>query len=209
MSTSDKMKSGRGRPRKFQPGETVEWRLRAPESLLMELRISARMSNRSVNEEIITRLLISLNYQPDKPLIASADAEKLIYLAVKFEEWLSVLINGTPLAEPEESANTEELIFVWRDNEKKVITGKITGHNIRIPENLANEVRAMARISDRSQNEEVLTRLLDSFGYYSQRVLEQNEDAQALKVLCLEFEEFLKIKIKDAENATKVNDDSL
>jgi hypothetical protein len=55
---------GRGRPRKFQPGEAVEWRLRAPDNLLMELRICARAGNRSVNEEIIARLLLSLNYQP-------------------------------------------------------------------------------------------------------------------------------------------------
>ena len=33
--------------------EAVEWRLRAPDNLLMELRICARAGNRSVNEEII------------------------------------------------------------------------------------------------------------------------------------------------------------
>jgi hypothetical protein len=200
MTTSDKTNSGRGRPRKFQPGETVEWRLRAPDSLLLELRIAARMSERSVNEEIITRLLQSLNYQTDKSLISTVDAEKLIYLAVKFEEWLSGLINNTPAGSADCVASKDETVWIWRESEKRAITGKISGHNIRIPENLATEIKVMARLHDRSQNEEVLTRLLDSFGYYSQRILEQNEDVQALKVLCIEFEEYLKVKIKEAEN---------
>ncbi len=41
MKVKEKMWDGRGRPRKFQPGEAVEWRLRAPDNLLMELRICA------------------------------------------------------------------------------------------------------------------------------------------------------------------------
>ncbi|MDA4818888.1 Arc family DNA-binding protein, partial [Enterobacter hormaechei] len=84
MKVKEKMWEGRGRPRKFQPGEAVEWRLRIPDNLLMELRICARAGKRSVNDEIMARLLLSLNYQPDVPLIKTADAEKLISLAVKF-----------------------------------------------------------------------------------------------------------------------------
>nr|WP_255322596.1 hypothetical protein [Enterobacter cloacae complex sp.] len=39
----------------------------------MELRICARAGNRSVNEEIIARLLLSLNYQTGKPVIKTAE----------------------------------------------------------------------------------------------------------------------------------------
>ncbi len=94
MKVKEKMWDGRGRPRKFQPGEAVEWRLRAPDNLLMELRICARAGNRSVNEEIIARLLLSLNYQPGRPVIKTAEGERLIALAVKFEEWLGKLLDG-------------------------------------------------------------------------------------------------------------------
>lgn len=203
MSTSDKPTPGRGRPRKLSPGETVEWRLRAPESLLMELRIHARMNERSVNEEITARLMQSLNHQPDKPPVSSVEAERLLYLAVKFEEWVSATIKIQGESITGQIIEPEETLWVWRDNGKKEITGKISGHNIRIPESLASELRVMARVHERGQNEEVLTRLLDSFGYYSQRLLEQNDDAQALKVLCLEFEQYLKIKIKDTGKTLK------
>jgi hypothetical protein len=97
MKVKEKMWDGRGRPRKFQPGEAVEWRLRAPDNLLMELRICARAGNRSVNEEIIARLLLSLNYQPGKPVIKTAEGERLIALAVRFEEWLGQLLDGESL----------------------------------------------------------------------------------------------------------------
>lgn len=71
-----------------------EWRLRAPDNLLMELRICARAGNRSVNEEIIAVLLLSLNYQPGKPVIKTAEGERLIALAVRFEEWLGQLLDS-------------------------------------------------------------------------------------------------------------------
>ena len=93
MKVKEKMWEGRGRPRKFQPGEAVEWRLRAPDNLLMELRVCARLGKRSVNDEIIARLLLSLNYQPNSPVIKTAEGERLIALAVKFENWLSSLLD--------------------------------------------------------------------------------------------------------------------
>lgn len=74
---------------------------------------------------------------------------------------------------------------------------------MRIPENLAEEVRVMARVHGRSLNEEMLSRIMNSLGYYSQRVLEQNEDAQALKVLSIEFEKYLIEKITEAERVLK------
>lgn len=70
---------------------------------------------------------------------------------------------------------------------------------MRIPENLAEEIRTMARVHKRSLNDEMLTRLMNTLGYFTERILDQNEDAQALKVLCMEFEVFLKEKISEAE----------
>lgn len=72
---------------------------------------------------------------------------------------------------------------------------------MRIPENLAEEIRTMARVHKRSLNDEMLTRLMNTLGYFTERILDQNEDAQALKVLCMEFEVFLKEKISDAEKS--------
>jgi len=59
----------------------------------------------------------------------------------------------------------------------------------------------MARVHGRSLNDEMLTRLMSTLGYFTARVLDQNEDAQALKVLCMEFEVFLKEKISDVEKS--------
>lgn len=203
MKVKEKMWEGRGRPRKFQPGEAVEWRLRIPDNLLMELRICARAGKRSVNDEIIARLLLSLNYQPDVPLIKTADAEKLISLAVKFELWLNELLDAGGEGKEEENSNRphEELLWMWREGARTLLPGKTTGYSMRIPENLAEEVRTMARVHGRSLNDEMLTRLMSTLGYFTARVLDQNEDAQALKVLCMEFEVFLKEKISDAEKS--------
>lgn len=201
MKVKEKMWEGRGRPRKFRPGEAVEWRLRAPDNLLMELRICARVGKRSVNDEIIARLLLSLNYQPGHPVINTAEAERLISLAVKFEEWLGQLLDGSGAGIDEntlQEAHAEQL-WMWREGERVLLPGKTTGYSMRIPENLAEEIRTMARVHKRSLNDEMLTRLMNTLGYFTERILDQNEDAQALKVLCMEFEVFLKEKISDAE----------
>ncbi|MCE1268923.1 Arc family DNA-binding protein [Enterobacter hormaechei subsp. xiangfangensis] len=201
MKVKEKMWDGRGRPRKFQPGEAVEWRLRAPDNLLMELRICARTGNRSVNEEIIARLLLSLNYQPGKPVIKTAEGERLIALAVRFEEWLGRLLDEGPVEVGGEikTPPKQEQLWVWREGERILLPGKTTGYSMRIPENLADEIRAMAKVHNRSLNDEMLTRLMNTLGYFTERLLDQNEDAQALKVLCMEFEVFLKEKIREVE----------
>lgn len=201
MKVKEKMWEGRGRPRKFRPGEAVEWRLRAPDNLLMELRICARVGKRSVNDEIIARLLLSLNYQPGHPVIKTAEAERLISLAVKFEEWLGQLLDDSGAGIDENTLQDvhAEQLWMWREGERVLLPGKTTGYSMRIPENLAEEIRTMARVHKRSLNDEMLTRLMNTLGYFTERILDQNEDAQALKVLCMEFEVFLKEKISDAE----------
>lgn len=204
MKVKENLYERRGRPRKFQPGETVEWRLRAPDSLLMELRVCARMGKRSVNDEIIARLLQSLNYQSDKPVIKTASAERLISLAVKFEIWLSDMLglSSEDAGSAVGGCVEDEHLWVWRDGVRELISGKASGYSMRIPENLAEEVRVMARVHQRSLNDEMLTRIMSSFGYYSQCVLDHNEDAQALKVLCIEFEKYIKERIEEVERAS-------
>lgn len=205
MKVKEKMWGQRGRPRKFRAGETVEWRLRAPDNLLMELRICGRVGQRSINDEIIARLLMSLNYQPDKPVIITAEGERLVSLAARFEQWLDDLL-GIDKGEPSQvgmelsSNNAHEDVWMWREGERVLIPGKTSGYSMRIPENLADEIRVMARVHKRSLNDEMLTRLMNSLGYFTSRVLEQNEDAQALKVLCIAFECYLKDKISEAES---------
>lgn len=203
MKVKEKMWDKRGRPRKFQPGEVVEWRLRAPDNLLMELRICARMGKRSINDEIIARLLLSLNYHPDVPLIKTVDGERLISLAVKFENWLSDLFGDDGEIEIDErDCNIQpERLWIWRKGERVLLPGKTTGYSMRIPENLAVEIRTMARVHKRSLNDEMLTRLMSTLNYFTERVLDQNENAQALKILCIEFEEFIKEKISETEKS--------
>lgn len=203
MKVKEKMWDKRGRPRKFQPGEVVEWRLRAPDNLLMELRICARMGKRSINDEIIARLLLSLNYHPDVPLIKTVDGERLISLAVKFENWLSDLLgdDGEIEIDERDSNIQPERLWIWRKGERVLLPGKTTGYSMRIPENLAVEIRTMARVHKRSLNDEMLTRLMSTLNYFTERVLDQNENAQALKVLCIEFEEFIKEKISETEKS--------
>ena len=202
MKVKENLWEKRGRPRKFTAGETVEWRLRAPDNLLMELRVCARISERSVNDEIIARLLISLNYQPHVPVIKTVEGERLISLAVKFEEWLCDLLSNGNEDENENRKEKarDEPAWMWCEGVRVLIPGKTSGYSMRIPENLASEIRIMARVHKRSLNDEMLTRLMNSMGYLTQRLLDQNEDAQALKVLCMSFEWYLREKLSEAED---------
>lgn len=201
MKVKENMWDRRGRPRKFQAGDAVEWRLRAPDSLLMELRVCARMGERSVNDEITARLLISLNYQPHIPVIRTVEGERLISLAVKFEHWLDFILGreGASGIDKGDENSLHNQAWMWREGERVLITGKTSGFSMRIPQNLADEVRTMARIHKRSLNDEMLTRLMNSFGYLTERILDSNEDTQALKVLTMAFEWYLRDKISETE----------
>ncbi|EPN9529230.1 Arc family DNA-binding protein [Cronobacter malonaticus] len=201
MKVKENMWERRGRPRKFRPGEAVEWRLRAPDNLLMELRICARVGRRSINDEIISRLMISLNYQPERPIIKTVEGEKLIALASRFEEWLDTLMPNADISEEVQAGKipAREEAWMWRRGERVFIPGKTSGYSMRIPENLAEEIRVMARLHKRSLNDEMLTRLMDSLGYLTERLLDHTEDVQALKALTILFEDYLTEKITEAE----------
>ena len=95
--------------------------------------------------------------------------------------------------------NTWEAFKVLKGKRLSGAFGSLYG--VKIPENLADEIRAMAKVHNRSLNDEMLTRLMNTLGYFTERLLDQNEDVQALKVLCMEFEVFLKEKIKEVEKS--------
>ncbi|MFS7282047.1 Arc family DNA-binding protein [Serratia proteamaculans] len=88
MKVKENMNDGRGRPRKFAPDEEIRWGLRIPENLLMELRISARVAGHSINDDILSRLMASLNYTPKKEVITSEEGRKLVFLARLFSEFI-------------------------------------------------------------------------------------------------------------------------
>ncbi|WP_316045812.1 Arc family DNA-binding protein [Serratia ficaria] len=88
MKVKENMGDDRGRPRKFAPGEITKYALRIPENLLNELRVSARIQKHSLNDEILSRLMLSLNYSPKRPVSRTEEAEQLIILAREFAEFL-------------------------------------------------------------------------------------------------------------------------
>ncbi len=179
----------------------MEWRLRAPNNLLMELRVCARAGDRSVNDEIIARLLISLNYQPHITVIRTVEGERLISMTVKFEHWLDFILGRENDFVIDSSAgnNAHEQAWMWREGERVLIPGKTSGYSMRLPQNLADEIRTMARIHKRSLNDEMLTSLMNSLGYLTERILDNNEGTQALKVLTMAFEWYLREKISEAK----------
>ena len=88
MKVKEKLGDERGRPRKFAPGDEVRWGLRMPEDLLMELRISARVAGHSINDEMLSRLMASLNYKPKKETLDSQEGKRLVTLARYFSEFI-------------------------------------------------------------------------------------------------------------------------
>jgi hypothetical protein len=206
---TDEMKEPgkRGRPRKLDPETKIEWRLRAPDNLLMELRICARIANRSLNEEINSRLSVSLGYQTGAKIIKTTEAEKLVSLTAYFSNWLSEFVqmpnHNTSPAKPEAE---NEIVWFWRNGEKTPLEGKASGYSIRMPADLSEELKIMARIHKRGLNEEVITRLMVSLNYFTECVLDHNEDTQALKLLCLKFKEFIAEEILKAETEESPKD---
>lgn len=200
MKVKEKMWETRGRPRKFRPGEAVVLRFRAPDVLLAELRMCARAAQRSLNDEVTARLMASFHYQTDKPIIHTRDGQRIISLVSRFEEWLTHL-TGLPEDDSEDyKENTiNDVVWVWRQGKRIPLKGKILAYTMRIPENLADEIRIVSRLHKRSINEELLTRMMESLDYFSERFLEQNEDTQALKALSVLFDEFIKEKLAEAE----------
>ena len=61
-----------------------------------------------------------------KPVIKNAEGERLIALAVKFEEWLGKLLDGesVDVAEDVKVPPKQEQLWVWREGERILLPGK-------------------------------------------------------------------------------------
>ena len=70
---------------------------------------------------------------------------------------------------------------MWRESERVLLPGKTTGYSMRIPENLADEIRAMAKVHNRSLNDEMLTRLMNTLGYLRKGCLNRTRMRRRLK----------------------------
>lgn len=88
MKDKEKTPEGRGRPRKIAVGEEVRWGLRMPEGLLNELRLSARVAGHSINDEVLSRLMVSLNYEPKKDTVDTQEGKRLVKLSQLFSEFI-------------------------------------------------------------------------------------------------------------------------
>ncbi|WP_237165038.1 hypothetical protein [Pantoea agglomerans] len=69
MKVKENMGDGRGRPRKYARGEMQYRKLWLPENLLMELRVAARVRRYTTNDEIISRLIASMQFMPGGTLL--------------------------------------------------------------------------------------------------------------------------------------------
>lgn len=88
MKDNEKKTEGRGRPRKIAAGEEIRWGLRMPEGLLNELRLSARVAGHSINDEVLSRLIASLNYDPKKETVDTDEGKRLVKLSLLFNEFI-------------------------------------------------------------------------------------------------------------------------
>ena len=88
MKVKEKIYERRGRPRKYTLGEVRYRVLWAPENLLLELRIAARVRGVSMNDEVVSRLVQSMHFTPKKPVIKTEEGERLLALARLFDEFI-------------------------------------------------------------------------------------------------------------------------
>ncbi|MDE1188844.1 MAG: hypothetical protein PW844_20655 [Pantoea sp.] len=73
----------------FVPGKNRAFSSSFPVNLRRDMDISARFNQRSVNQEIMERLLGSLNYFTEQQLPESEEVHRLRELAILFDEFIS------------------------------------------------------------------------------------------------------------------------
>lgn len=193
MKVKEGLGPGRGRPRKFSTGEKEQRNIRAPENLLMELRIAARLRGVSTNDEIISRLIQSMAFTPRKPVIKTEEGERLMALARLFDEFLQDRL--------------DEIREKYRDvqqpegEKKEFIPGPMKMFSCSFPVRLRNEMIISARFNRQSTNHEIYQRLLGSFNYLTEQQLPENEEVQRLRALAMMFDEFVISRVGDAERS--------
>lgn len=192
MKVKEKMGDGRGRPRKYARGEMQYRKLWLPENLLMELRVAARVRNFTTNDEIISRLISSLNFSPRRHIIKTDEGQRLVALARLFDEFIQSrldVIRNKYQSEKDEAVG-----------KKTFIPGKNRAFSSSFPENLRRDMEISARFNRRSMNKEIMERLLDSLNYLTEQQLPENEEVRRLRELAILFDEFISGKVVTAEN---------
>ena len=192
MKVKEKMGEGRGRPRKYARGEIQYRKLWLPENLLMELRVAARVRNFTTNDEIISRLIASLNFSPRRHIIKTDEGQRLVALARLFEEVIQSRLDVIREKYREEEKTPTE--------KKPFVPGKNRAFSSSFPENLRLDMDISARFNRRSVNMEIMVRLLDSLNYLTEQQLPENEEVKRLRELAILFDEFISGKVVKAEN---------
>ncbi len=192
MKVKEKMADGRGRPRKYARGEMQYRKLWLPENLLMELRVAARVRRYTTNDEIISRLITSMQFSPRRHVIKTDEGQRLVALARMFDEFIqSCLDIIREKCRDDEDKNTDKKTFT---------PGKSKAFSSSFPENLRRDMEISARFNRRSVNMEIQVRLLDSFNYLTEQQLPENEEVRRLRELAILFDEFILEKVVVAEN---------
>lgn len=192
MKVKEKMADGRGRPRKYARGEMQYRKLWLPENLLMELRVAARVRRYTTNDEIISRLITSMQFSPRRHVIKTDEGQRLVALARMFDEFIQSRLDVIR----EKCRNDED-----KNKDKKTFTpGKSKAFSSSFPENLRRDMEISARFNRRSVNMEIQVRLLDSLNYLTEQQLPENEEVRRLRELAILFDEFILEKVVVAEN---------
>lgn len=192
MKVKEKMADGRGRPRKYARGEMQYRKLWLPENLLMELRVAARVRRYTTNDEIISRLIASMQFSPRRHVIKTDEGQRLVALARLFDEFIQSRLDIIR----EKCRNDED-----KNTDKKTFTpGKSKAFSSSFPENLRRDMEISARFNRRSVNMEIQVRLLDSLNYLTEQQLPENEEVRRLRELAILFDEFILEKVVVAEN---------
>ena len=192
MKVKEKIYERRGRPRKYTPGEVRYRVLWAPENLLLELRIAARVRGVSMNDEVVGRLIQSLDFTPKKPIIKTEEGERLLALARLFDGFIQAHLDMLRDKYAKEAP-------VLADK-RQFVAGKMRRFSSSFPVNLKKDMEISARFNQRSMNQEIVQRLLGSLNYFTEQQLPENEEIQRLRALAMLFDEVSVSKVAGAEN---------
>ena len=191
MKEKETVSEKRGRPRKYSEGEVRYRVLWAPENLLMELRVAARVRGVSMNDEVVGRLNQSINFKPTTSIISSEDGERYLSLARLFEEFIQAHLDTLR----EKYANE----LITDGAEREFIPGKLKRFSSSFPVDLKKQMEMSARFNQRSINQEIVQRLLGTLNYFTEQQLPENDEIKILRSFAMLFDEFIVSKKSDSE----------
>ena len=154
--------------------------------------VAARVRRFTTNDEIISRLITSMQFSPRRHVIKTDEGQRLVALARKFYEFIQSRLD---IIRVEFQQNE------MRQAEKKPFApGKNTAFSSSFPENLWRDMEISARFNRRSVNMEIQQHLLASLNYLTEQQLPENEEVRRLRELAILFDEFILEKVVMAEN---------